>query len=161
MTVTLDRWTEGSLDLLRRCNTPEMTTYLGGPETEQKLISRHVRYLGYAQDDPIVAWPLLVLVDGGAVGSLNYWKTSDGYEMGWAIAQEHQGRGHATAAVIAGLEHARAQQLTGRFCATPSVDNDASNGVARSAGFTLLRQLEIEYPPGHPMQANEWVFDLR
>ena len=45
--------------------------------------------------------------------------------------------------------------------AADAIDNDASNGVARSAGFTLLRQLEIEYPPGHTMQANEWVFDLR
>ena len=161
MVLELSAWTEGSLDLLRRCNTPEMTTYLGGPETELKLISRHVRYLGYAQDDPIVAWPLLVLVDGDAVGSLNYWRTAGGYEMGWAIAPEHQGRGYATAAVLAGLEHARAQRLTGRFSATPSVDNAASNGVARSAGFTLLRQLEIEYPPGHTMQANEWVLDLR
>jgi RimJ/RimL family protein N-acetyltransferase len=161
MALTLEPWTEDSLELLRRCNTEGMTTYLGGPETEQKLISRHVRYLGYAQDDPVVAWPLRVMVNGDAVGSLNYWKTDDGYEMGWAIAPEYQGRGYAKAAVLVALEHARALQLAGRFCANPSVDNAASNGVARSAGFTLLRQVDIEYPPGHTMRANEWVLDLR
>lgn len=159
--LELAPWSEDSLDLLRRCNTPEMTVYLGGPETEQKLVSRHVRYLGYLQDDPVVAWPLRVMVDGVAVGSLNYWKTADGYEMGWAIAPERHGRGYARAAVLAGLEHARAQGLAGRFHATPSIDNAASNGVARSAGFILLRQLDIEYPPGHTMRANEWVLDLR
>ena len=161
MTLSLEPWTEDSLELLRRCNTPEMTAYLGGPETEQKLISRHVRYLGYLQDDPIVAWPLRVIVDGEAAGSLNYWKTDEGYEIGWAIAPQHQGRGYARVAVLAALDHARGQGITGRFHATPSVDNAASNGVARSAGFTLLRRLEIEYPPGHRMPANEWVLDLR
>jgi RimJ/RimL family protein N-acetyltransferase len=159
--LELAPWSEDSLDLLRRCNVPAMTVYLGGPETEQKLISRHVRYLGYLQDDPIVAWPLRVIAHGEAVGSLNYWKTDEGYEMGWAIAPEHQGHGYAKAAVLAALEHARDHGITGRFHATPSVDNAASNGVARSAGFTLLRTLEIEYPPGHSMQANDWVLDLR
>ena len=159
--LELGPWTEGSLELLRRCNTPAMTSYLGGPETEQKLISRHVRYLSYAQDDPVVAWPLRVLVDGDAVGSVNYWRTDDGYEMGWAIAPEHQNRGYARSAVLAALDHARGQGITGRFHATPSADNAASNGVARAAGFTLLRAVEIEYPPGHTMQANDWVLDLR
>ena len=161
MTLTVEPWTEDSLELLRRCNTPEMTVYLGGPETEQKVISRHVRYLGYAQDEPVVAWPLRVVVDGEAVGSVNYWTTEDGFEMGWAIAPEHQNRGYARAGVLAGLDHARSHGLTGRFHANPSVDNAASNGVARSAGFTLLRQLDIEYPPGHTMRANNWVLDLR
>lgn len=159
--LELAPWSEDSLELLRRCNTPEMTEYLGGPETEQKLISRHVRYLGYAQDDPVVAWPLRVMVDGEAVGSVNYWITGGGYEIGWAIAPEHHGRGYARTAVLAALDHARQQGLTGRFTANPSVDNAASNGVARSAGFTLLRQVDIEYPPGHTMHANEWVLDLR
>ena len=158
--LELAPWTEDSLDLLRRCNTPEMTVYLGGPETEQKLISRHVRYLGYLQDVPMVAWPLRVMVDGEPVGSLNYWTTDEGFEMGWAIAPEHHGRGYARAAVLAALDHARAQGLAGRFHANPSVDNAASNGVARSAGFTLLRQIDIEYPPGHPLRVNDWVLDL-
>ena len=46
--LTLEEWTEDSIDLLRRCNTPAMTEHLGGPETEEQLLSRHVRYLGYA-----------------------------------------------------------------------------------------------------------------
>lgn len=158
--LELAPWTEDSLELLRRCNVPEMTEHLGGPETDQKLISRHVRYLGYAQEDPVVAWPLRVFADGEAVGSVNYWRTDEGFEMGWAIAPEHQRHGYAKAAVLAALDHARAQGFTGRVHAFPSIENAGSNGVARSAGFTLLRQMQIEYPPGHFMQANDWVFDL-
>jgi RimJ/RimL family protein N-acetyltransferase len=159
--LELAPWTEDSLELLRRCNVPAMTEYLGGPESEQRLISRHVRYLGYLQDDPAEAWPLRVIVHGEPVGSVSYWKTEHGFEIGWAIAPEHQGRGYAKAAVAAALDHARAKGFTGRFHACPSIDNEASNGVARASGFTLLRQLEIEYPPGQAMQANEWVLDLR
>ena len=160
MPLWLERWTEGSLELLRRCNTDEMTTFLGGPESEEKLISRHVRYLGYLQDDPVVAWPLRVIVDDVAVGSVTYWRTGVGFEIGWAIAPEHQGKGYATTAVLAALGHATGNGNAGRFHACPSVENAASNGVARSVGFTLLRQLDIEYPPGHTMRANEWVLDL-
>lgn len=159
--LELATWTEESLELLRRCNSPEMTVFLGGPEPEQKLIGRHVRYLSYLQDATAEAWPLRAMVDGEAVGSIGYWVTDEGYEIGWAIVPEHQGKGHATAAVLAALDHARSQGFTGRFVACPSIDNAPSNGVAKSAGFTLLRQLEIEYPPGHLMQANEWIFDLK
>ena len=45
--LALEEWTEDSLGLLRRCNTPAMTEHLGGAETDVQLISRHVRYLGY------------------------------------------------------------------------------------------------------------------
>lgn len=158
--LTVEEWTEDSLDLLRRCNTEAMTEHLGGPETPTKVVSRHVRYLGYTQDEVREAWPLRVVVDGEAVGSITYWRIVGGYEIGWAIVPEHQGRGLATEAVAAAIQHARAQGLTGRFHATPSIDNAASNGVARRAGFTLLRQYPIEYPPGNHMQANDWVLDL-
>jgi len=158
--LTLAEWTEDSLDLLRRCNTPAMTEHLGGPETDVQLISRHVRYLGYLQSDPQEAWPLRVLVDGELVGSVTFWMIEGGYELGWAICPEFQGRGYATAAVEALLSRARAAGQTGTFHATPAVTNLASNGVARKAGFTLAREIEIEYPPGHPMRANDWVFEL-
>ena len=159
--LTLEDWTEDSLGLLRRCNTAAMTEHLGGPETEAQLVSRHVRYLGYAQLTPQEAWPIRVLVDGELVGSLSFWVIEDGYELGWAICPEFQGRGYATAAVLALLDRARAEGRTGTFHATPGVANAASNGVARKAGFTLVRTLDIEYPPGHTMAANDWVREVR
>ncbi len=44
--------------------------------------------------------------------------------------------------------------------ATPGVHNAASNAVARKAGFTLVKEHEIEYPPGGFMLANDWAYDL-
>ena len=43
--VTLDPWREQEFWLLERCNTPEMTAHLGGPESPEKLRDRHRRYV--------------------------------------------------------------------------------------------------------------------
>lgn len=44
--------------------------------------------------------------------------------------------------------------------AFPSPDNIASNAICRKAGFTLLSEVEFEFPPGHIMLSNDWRFDL-
>jgi hypothetical protein len=43
--VAIEPWTDEDLALLRASNTPEMTSYLGGSESEQKLLDRHRRYV--------------------------------------------------------------------------------------------------------------------
>jgi hypothetical protein len=44
--------------------------------------------------------------------------------------------------------------------AFPSVDNGPSNAVCRKAGFTLLEQVDIDYPPGVFRLSNDWRLDL-
>lgn len=53
--IRLTEWTQADLSLLREANTPRMTAHLGGPETEDKLLSRHLRYL--CRDDPAASHP--------------------------------------------------------------------------------------------------------
>ena len=43
--VTLTRWGTEDHPLLELSNTPEMTRYLGGPESPEELRERHERYL--------------------------------------------------------------------------------------------------------------------
>ncbi len=43
--VGLEAWSPGDIDILERCNTPEAKRYIGGPETPEKLLDRHRRYL--------------------------------------------------------------------------------------------------------------------
>jgi RimJ/RimL family protein N-acetyltransferase len=160
VTLTLAPWDEHCFDVLERCNTPEMTAHLGGPETDEALRDRQDRYLGYVRES-ITAWPLQIQVDGEAIGSMSFWQVGENeYELGWAVVPERQGNGYATAAVAAVLELARDNSQFGRFHASPGVNNAASNAVARKAGFTLVRQHEIEYPPGQHMLANDWVLTL-
>lgn len=166
MTVTLEAWSDADLALLWRSNTPEMTSFLGGPESDEKVLDRHSRYLRYWAEDPQTAWTFHVLVDDEVVGSVGYWRRepddpgNDELEIGWAVVSTAQGRGIASAAVSAAIADARARGHRGKLHATPSIENGPSNGVCRRAGFTLVTQIDIEYPPGHPMAANDWVFDL-
>ena len=44
--------------------------------------------------------------------------------------------------------------------AFPSVDNGPSNAICRKAGFALQDEVDVEYPPGHPMRCNDWRLDL-
>jgi len=157
--LTLEHWDDSGWEILQRCNTPEMTVYLGGPESAEKLADRHRRYQNFAETGRD-AWPHRVLLDGEAVGSVTYWDDETAFEMGWAIVPEYQGRGLARASVELALDHAAANGLFDTVTANPGVANLASNAVARSAGFVLQGQHDIEYPIGTMMLANLWRYDL-
>ncbi len=43
--VSLRPWTVDDLAVLERGNTPEMTRFLGGPESREKLLARHAKFL--------------------------------------------------------------------------------------------------------------------
>ncbi|MFJ6195399.1 GNAT family N-acetyltransferase [Micromonospora sp. NPDC092111] len=161
--VRIARWDADDLDLLRRLNAPEIRDHTGGPETDEQVVARHERYVrgpGPRSGHMFT----VVLPDGRKVGSVGYWERvwhgEPVYEMGWAILPAHQGRGLATAAVLATVSDARARGQHRWAHAYPSVDNPASNGVCRKAGFTLLGPTEFEYPPGRLMRSNDWRFDL-
>ena len=158
--LTLEPWDESALPILEAANSEAMTAFLGGPESPEKLADRHRRYLAYTASGT-EAWPLQAKVDGQPAGSIGYWDDGEAFEMGWAILPAFQGRGIGTAAVLLALDHAAANGRHGTVNANPSVDNLASNAIARRAGFELVDVHDVEYPPGRPMRANLWVYDLR
>src|SRR5947208_1886904 len=99
--IRLEPWTQADLSLLRQANTPEMMAHLGGPETEDKLLDRHRRYL--QRDDPGAGQMFaVVLEDGQRVGIIGYWERTWRdelvYETGWSVMPAFHGRGIATAA---------------------------------------------------------------
>ncbi|WP_307620316.1 GNAT family N-acetyltransferase [Streptomyces sp. V3I7] len=159
--VLLVPWAEDDFWLLRRTNSPEMTRFLGGPETEEQLAGRHRRYV-----EPSAGRMYRVtLGDGGeTVGSIGFWEQSwqDGtvWETGWGVLPGFQGRGLAVAAARALVEEARAAGRHRYLHAFPKVSHAASNAVCRSAGFTLRGQADFEYPKGNPIRSNDWRYDL-
>ncbi|GAA4638043.1 hypothetical protein GCM10023196_094250 [Actinoallomurus vinaceus] len=162
--VRIEPWAEGDLDLLRRINAPEMTEHLGGPETEEKVLSRHRRYLEVGGDGSGGMFRVVVLPEGTAVGNIGYWEREwrgeTVYETGWGILPEFGGRGLATAAGRLVVELARAERRHRFLHAYPSVDHPASNAICRKLGFTLLGPCDFEYPPGRPMRCNDWRLTL-
>ena len=163
--VGLRSWREDDLPLLERLlGDPATTAYLGGPETPEKVRSRHGRYLGLADPAADCVFAVVVGVDETPAGWVGYWESEwQGeaiWEIGWSVLPEFQGRDLATEATALAIATARAA-ATHRFMhAFPSVDNAASNSICRKVGFLLLGVVDIEYPSGNPMRSNDWCLDL-
>lgn len=162
MSVRLVRWGDGDFGLLERLlGDPVMTEHLGGPEDAEALRKRQRRYVEAAAAFKVVD------ADGTDVGWVGFWDHEvDGepaYETGWAIVPEHQGRGLAGAATAAAIERMRAVPDHPRHVyAWPNVDNGPSNGICRKLGFELVREVELDYPPGSGQMSrwNEWRLAL-
>ncbi|GAA2999488.1 GNAT family N-acetyltransferase [Streptosporangium longisporum] len=163
-TVRLDPWSEDDLGLLRRINAPEMTEHLGGPETEEKLLARHRRYVEIAGKGAGRMFAVVLLPELRKAGSIGYWERVWGeevvYETGWGVLPEFQGRGVAAAAARAVAVEAAAEHRHRHLHAFPSVGHPASNAVCRKAGFVLVAECDFEYPPGTVMRCNDWRLDL-
>ena len=156
--VSLEPWSAADRPLLDALmGEPEMTRYLGGPETPQKLDERQTRYVNNPRS-------MLIVVDGEGVGWVGYWEVeADGgqsWETGWSVRREFWGRGVATAAMRLLLDQMRREGIHRYVHATPSIDNAASNALCRKLGFELLEEIDFEYPPGNPVRGNDWRLDL-
>lgn len=164
MRITLRPWSAGDLDLLRRLNTPEMTTHLGGPQTDEQVAARHERYLRTWGEEPGGMFTIVLPITGEVVGSVGFWERERageiGYEAGWQVLPEHQGRGIAAAAARRVIDLARAESLHKHLHAFPNVTNVASNALCRKLGFTFMGEVDFEYPRGRWMRCNDWRLDL-
>jgi RimJ/RimL family protein N-acetyltransferase len=165
MDIDLRPWADGDLPLLERLmGDPAMTEHLGGPETLEKICERHERYCRSSASGKDPMFVIVVGPQRTAAGSIGYWeKAWQGrhiWETGWSVLPEFQGKGVATGATAAVVERARVEGKHQFMHAFPSVDNSPSNAICRKAGFTLLAEVDFEYPSGHVMRCNDWRFDL-
>ena len=165
MTVRLESWGEGNLPLLRRTlGDPEMTKHLGGPESEEKLVERQARFEQLAESGTGRMFKIVDHDTGEAAGSVGYWQREwrgeEIYEIGWMVLPEFQGRGIAAEATRLAINAAQADGGRRRLHAFPGVENAPSNAICRKLGFTLVEELEFEYPPGSTMRCNDWALDL-
>lgn len=162
--VTIRPWAAGDLPLLARLmGDPAMTVYIGGAETPEEIRQRHERY---SKIEPDKGAMYVILVGQQAAGSVGYWETEWqgqlAWETGWSVLPEFQGKGVASKATALVVEQARANGKHRFMHAFPSVDNAASNGVCRKAGFTLQEEIELESyrVPGQFSRYNDWRIDL-
>lgn len=163
--VRLEPWSENDLALDQQMlGDPEMTRYLGGPESSEQIAQRHTRKLRLPDTGAGRTFKIVLQATGEAVGSVGYWENTwreeDIYEIGWLVLTTFQGRGIASAATVQAIAQARADGKHRFLHAFPSVENGPSNGICRKLGFTLVEAFESEYPKGHFMQCNDWRLDL-
>jgi RimJ/RimL family protein N-acetyltransferase len=163
--VRIELWSEDDLPLLRRTvGDPDMTRYIGGPESEEALADRHARYVKDAESGDGRMFKIIDEASGESIGSVGYWDRDadeDLYEAGWFVLPEFQGRGVATAAMRLVIDRAQADGKHRYLHAYPSVDNAASNALCATLGFELLGASDFEYPPGNKLRCNDWRLDLQ
>ena len=165
--VHLKLWSAADLHLLERTmGDAEMTKYLGGPESAEKLAERQVRYEQLGGTGTGEMFAVVDDATGEPVGSVGYWekewRSGTVYETGWFVLPASQGRGIATAATALVIDRARSAGRHRFLHAFPSVENAASNAVCRKLGFTLVEEaMEFEFPPGNLLRCNDWRLDLR
>jgi RimJ/RimL family protein N-acetyltransferase len=153
--VTLERWADGDLDVLRQANTPELTRYLGGPETEDALAARHWEYLSSGE----AVLMFRIVVDGETAGCAGFWEQDhDGapaYEVGCVVLPEWQGRGVAAAALSEVVRRALAAGDGRPVVGYGDALNEASHALCRRVGFTL--EGTGTFPGDPPVSVNVWV----
>jgi RimJ/RimL family protein N-acetyltransferase len=161
--IRIEPWGPDDLPLLKRTmGDARMTEHLGGPESDEKLAKRQVKYQELAGSGE---GRMFKIVDatGQGIGSVGYWdKEWEGpaYEIGWLVVPEAQGRGVASTATSLALARAKKDGKHRYVHAFPSVENLASNAICRKLDFELLEEHDLEFPPGHWMRCNDWRFDL-
>lgn len=158
--VRIELWDEGDLGLLRQLNSPEMTVYFGGPETEEKILARHKRYYEIAQKGTGRMFKILLLPHLEVVGSVGYWdQTWQGesvYEVGWSVLPTFQGRGIATKATAKAIASINSEKKHRFVHAFPKINNPASNAICRKLGFSFNGECDFEYPVGTIIRCNDW-----
>ncbi|HEU4808709.1 MAG TPA: GNAT family N-acetyltransferase [Homoserinimonas sp.] len=162
--ISLHPWSANDLPVIERSNTPEMTVYLGGPESPEKLVERQARFMRLWESGEARMFTISAADVAERVGSVGYWTTTwhgePVYETGWSVATAYQGRGIATRALRKCLEYAAAHGDRDSMLAFPRIDNLASNALCQKLGFEFTGEEDFEYPKGHPIRVNAWLFDL-
>src|SRR5438874_2043359 len=155
--VRLEPWTEGDLPLLRKLmGDPEMTRYLGGPETEEKLAKRQARY----ERPGSGMFKIVDAETGEHAGSVGYWekdwRDQQVYETGWMVLPAFQGRGIAVAAT-AELVHLGTRR---RLDDVVDVDGHRT-GVREQPHVDLLGLHELVHDPRRLPQQRPELGHLR
>ncbi|MGE7602969.1 GNAT family N-acetyltransferase [Peribacillus sp. NPDC097675] len=152
--IQIKPWEEDDLDLLFRINAPEMMQLLGGPESNEKVLKRHKRYLELGNKGRMFS--IILLPDLEPVGSVGYWQTTwnnkSVYETGWSVLTSYQGKGIATKALKLAIEEAAKEKNYEYIHAFPSIVNLASNSICRKNDFQFISECEFEYPLGNFMR---------
>ncbi len=160
--IELKPYSDADFPVLQGQNSPEMTAYLGGPETDEKLLERHQKYVKFS--DTGAEHMYVIWVEGQTAGSAGYWEKEWNdmtvWEAGWGVLPAFQGRGIAVAAVYALFEKARKDGRHRFMHAYPKIENAASNALCRKTGFELMGECDFEYPKGVQIRCNDWRIDL-
>ncbi len=166
--LSIRPYAEGDMWVLEKTlGDPTQMVHLNGPESSEKLQNRHKLFLSMSADHHAgCMYTITIGPEKAPVGNVGYWEAEQdgqkGWETGWFVLPEFQGKGIATAAIRMLAD--QVANLDRRFLfAYPSVNNAPSNAICRKLGFVLIREVDSEYPPESErhLRVNIWRLDLK
>src|SRR5581483_8812256 len=126
--VSIRPYAEGDMWVLEKTlGDPAQMVHLNGPESPERLKKRHQNFVALSSDlSSGCMFTITVGPENEPAGSVGYWETDwegeKGWETGWFVLPEFQGKGIATAATEMLISHVA--RLGRRFLfAYPSVTN--------------------------------------
>ena len=143
----LRQFRESDLDAYAAlCADPEVMRYLSGKPFSRAETWRHLAVmLGQWQLRGYGMWALEEKASGRLLGrsGINHGEGWPGFEIGWTLAREHWGRGFATEAARAALEHSFGTLGQRHVISLIQPANVASIRVAERLGERLEDKMEF------------------
>jgi RimJ/RimL family protein N-acetyltransferase len=135
------------------CADPEVRRYLGDGRPlerpaawrEMALLLGHWGLRGFGQ------WAVVQRENGELLGRAGLWQPEGwpGLEVGWVLGRPYWGRGFATEAARAGLNHAFSALGAQRVISLIHPENERSIRVAERLGERYERRVELSRTPHH------------
>jgi RimJ/RimL family protein N-acetyltransferase len=143
---------------IRMRGDPAMMADLGGPLPRDGIERSFHREVAWAEAG--TAWIKMILPTESSpvAGTVTVWQHDGLSEIGWLVLPEFQGRGLAGQAVREILHQAGEDGRWGVIHAYPGTANGPSNSICRSAGFTFVEELDLEFA-GRTLRSNHWLVD--
>lgn len=129
------------------CADPEVRRYLGdGRPLERPAVWREIAiFLGHWDLRGFGQWAVVERETGQLLGRAGLWQPEGwpGLEVGWVLGRSHWGRGFATEAARASLNHAFAGLGAHHVISIIRPDNERSIRVAERLGEQYERRVEL------------------
>jgi [ribosomal protein S5]-alanine N-acetyltransferase len=157
-------WRADDFDLaLRLWSDAEVTRYIGGPYSEDRVRERLVREISNMADYQVQYWPVFLLSDDTNIGccGLSPYKVDERvYEIGIHLHTAFQKQGYAREAVLAVMEYTFRKVGAKALFAGHHPENERSRHFIKQLGFHYTHD-EFYVPTGlnHPsylLTEEEW-----
>ena len=159
---TWDR--EDRAEFVRHCNTPAVTRFLGGVQSEDEYAAAFERIDGYQRDTGHTFWIVERKSDGALLGFCGLKVAKDlrpplqgEVEIGWRLREDCWGQGYAREAAEAALAWAWANLDVARVISITTPANEPSWRLMERLGMTRRPDLDFAHPAfavDHPLSAH-------
>jgi RimJ/RimL family protein N-acetyltransferase len=136
-------WALADLELAESLwGDPEVTRFIGGPFPKEEVRRRLEQEIANGMAHGIQYWPIFLLSEeefAGCCGLRPHRPAENIFELGFHLHKAHWGKGYASEAARAAIEHAFQSLGASALFAGHHPDNEISKRVLEKLGFRYVR----------------------